>query len=148
MDCERSSLKLCARFLVVADNLEVLQAHFLQKVLELPSLTPSAKYCTQPNASSVKYILLRRKYRAKFNRSFQYLNTQQLGTLIMKHMHAPENVEENYMRNLALFVSYHNSFTCNYVITCLNIVKYIYSFSSIFTTVERIPRDKRGGVAA
>ena len=49
----RSSLKLCARFLVVADNLEVLQAHFLQKVMELPSLTPSAKYCTHPNASSV-----------------------------------------------------------------------------------------------
>ena len=36
-------------------------------------------------------------------------------------MHGPENVEENYIRNLALFVSYHNSFTCNYVINCLNI---------------------------
>ena len=45
-------MKLSARFLVVADNHEVLQAHFLKKVLELPSLTPSEKYCTQPNASS------------------------------------------------------------------------------------------------
>ena len=51
-------MKLSSRFLVVADNHEVLQAHFLKKVLELPSLTPSVKYCTQPNASSVKYILL------------------------------------------------------------------------------------------
>ena len=54
-------------------------------------------------------------------KSFQYLNTQQLGTLIIKHMHAPENVEENYMRNLSFFVSYHNSFTCNCIIDCLNI---------------------------
>ena len=54
-------------------------------------------------------------------RSFQYVNTQQLGALIMKHMHDSENVEENYMHNLALFVSYHNSFTCNCIINCLNI---------------------------
>ena len=89
-------MKLSARFLVVADNHEVLQAHFFKKVLELPSLTPSVKYCTQPNASSVKYILL-------------YSYAVSLGQ---------------------------------------NLVKYIYSFSSIFTAVERIPRDKQGGVAA
>ena len=63
----RSSLKLCARFLVVADNFQVLQAHFLKKVMELPSLTPYAKYCTHPNASLVTYILLRRKFSAKFS---------------------------------------------------------------------------------
>ena len=90
----RSSLKLCACFLVVADNIEVLQAHFVQKVMELLSLTLSTKYCTHPNASSVTYILLRRKYRAKFSK------------------------------------------------------KNIYRFSSIFTAVERILRDKQGGVAA
>ena len=56
----RSSLNMCACFLVVADNIEVLQAHFVQKVMELLSLTLSAKYCTHPNASSVTYILLRR----------------------------------------------------------------------------------------
>ena len=55
MDCEEKIVEAVRCFLVVADNLEVLQAHYLQKVLKLPSLTPSPKYCTQSNASSVKY---------------------------------------------------------------------------------------------
>ena len=34
------------------------------------------------------------------------LQTQQLGAMIMRQMHAPDSVEEEYTRHLALFVRY------------------------------------------
>ena len=75
----------------MADNFEVLQAHFLQKVMELPSLTPSAKYCTHPNASSVMYILLRRKYRAKFSKKIYTVSRS--SSLLLNEYHVINRAE-------------------------------------------------------
>ena len=75
----------------MADNHEVLQAHFLKKVLELPSLTPSVKYCTQPNASSVKYILLRRKFRAKCSKI--YYTDSRPSSLLLNEYHVINRAE-------------------------------------------------------
>lgn len=38
------------------------------------------------------------------------LNTKDLGVMIMKQMHAPDDVEEVYIRHLALFVSIMTNF--------------------------------------
>ena len=86
-------MKLSPRFLAVADNHEVLQAHFLKKVLELPSLTPSVKYSTQPNASSVKYILLRRKFRAKFSNNIYIYTVFGRFSLLLNEYHVINRAE-------------------------------------------------------
>ena len=90
----RNSLKLCARFLVVADNFQVVQAHFLQKVMELYTFDDAS----------------------------------------CEILHTPKR----FFGDISFYA----------VGIGQNLVKDKYSFLSIFTAVERIPRDKQGEVAA
>ena len=69
MDCEEKLIEAVHSFPCRGGQLRSATSAFLQTVMELPSLTPSAKYCTNPNAYSVMYIVLRRKYRAKFSKN-------------------------------------------------------------------------------
>ena len=91
MNCEEKLVEAVRSFPCRDRQLRSATSAFLTKVMELPSLTPSAKYCSHPNASSVTYILLRRKYRAKFSKKIYSVSCP--SSLLLNEYHVIDRVE-------------------------------------------------------
>ena len=94
MNCEEKLVEAVRSFPCRGRQLRSATSAFLTKVIELPSLTPSAKYCSHPNASTVTYILLRRKYTAKFSKKIYTVSCP--SSLLLNEYHVIDRAESPF----------------------------------------------------